>query len=465
MASQDKKSPSALSAALGKAVEHHRAGDLAKARTLYLAYLSRNPVHAAAWTNYGALLRQEQKFLPAIAAHRRAVEIDPDYTAGRNNLANTLADDGQFEESAAIRRALCHQFPREPMRERDLCAALRGMTRHEEVIDRVNRAVEEGWADGECRLQRGLSRLMLGDYAGGFADFEYRYDSAEVSLPKNTPWPRWQGEPLTGKRVLVLPEQGFGDAILASRFLPWLKALGAEVHAVIKPPLRRLLSDVAGIDQRLDERPEGGEYDFYIPNMSLPHLTGRGGEIPPLPRLSVPTDSRERARRIIEPFDSQFKVGIVWTGNAKFKSNNRRSTQPESFAGLAQIPGVQLFSLYKGPAHQDFIESGMAGLIVDACGHDRDFADSAAIIDEMDLMITTDTAVVHVAGSLEKPIWNLLSHESFWLYGLGETTPWYPSMRLFRQRAQGDWNELFTRVENTLREHLSRQATASDAAG
>ncbi|CAN0337527.1 unnamed protein product, partial [Chrysoparadoxa australica] len=170
----------------------------------------------------------------------------------------------------------------------------------EEVIDRVNRAVEEGWADGECRLQRGLSRLMLGDYAGGFADFEYRYDSAEVSLPKNTPWPRWQGEPLRGKRVLVLPEQGFGDAILASRFLPWLKALGAEVHAVIKPPLRRLLSDVAGIDQRLDERPEDGEYDFYTPNMSLPHLTGRGGEIPPLPRLSVPTDSRERARRIIE---------------------------------------------------------------------------------------------------------------------------------------------------------------------
>jgi hypothetical protein len=190
--------------------------------------------------------------------------------------------------------------------------------------------------------------------------------------------------------------------------------------------------------------------------MSLPHLVGtpKDGSPPPAPRLTIPGDSRERARQIVAAFRERFRIGVVWTGSLTYKSNNRRSVSPESFLGLARIPGVQLFSLYKGDAHGDFLASGMNGLIVDACGKDRDFADSAAIIDEMDLMITTDTAVVHIAASLGKPVWNLLSHESFWLYGLGETTPWYPSMRLFRQDRQGDWEELFARVEEELRSHL-----------
>ena len=115
---------------------------------------------------------------------------------------------------------------------------------------------------------------------------------------------------------------------------------------------------------------------------------------------------------------------------------------------------MQLFSLYKGDAHEDFQNSGMSGLILDACGHDRDFADTAALIEQMDLLITTDTAVVHVGASLGKPIWNLLTWEGFWLYGDGDTTPWYPSMRLFRQRANGEWPELFERVEAELRAHL-----------
>jgi hypothetical protein len=116
---------------------------------------------------------------------------------------------------------------------------------------------------------------------------------------------------------------------------------------------------------------------------------------------------------------------------------------------------VQLFSLYKGDAHDAFLDSGMAGLVVDACGADRDFADSAAVIAEMDLMITTDSAVVHVAASLGKPVWNLLAWEGYWLYGEAETTPWYPSMRLFRQPRPGDWEALFARVETALRDRLA----------
>jgi hypothetical protein len=153
-------------------------------------------------------------------------------------------------------------------------------------------------------------------------------------------------------------------------------------------------------------------------------------------------------------YEKTFKIGVVWTGSTTYRSNNRRSTGPESFLGLATVPGVQLFSLYKGVAHDAFLKSAMAGLIVDACGTDQDFADTAAIINTMDLMITTDTAVVHIAASLGKPVWNLLSHEGYWLYGQGDTTPWYSSMQLFRQSWDGGWSELFDRVETALRNHL-----------
>ncbi|MDT8344730.1 MAG: hypothetical protein RQ752_09895, partial [Thermohalobaculum sp.] len=263
----------------------------------------------------------------------------------------------------------------------------------------------------------------------------------------------WQGEDAAGKRVLVLPEQGFGDAILASRFLPGLVARGAEVTMMVKPPLARLLAGLPDI-RMVGEVRRTGSYDLWTPNMSLPHLVGLpDGAPPPPPPLTIPADSRARARALVAPFAGQFRVGVVWTGSLSFRANHRRSCTPQHFLGLAGIPGVQLFSLYKGPAHDALTGSGMAGLIVDACGADRDFADTAAVIGEMDLMITTDTAVVHIAGSMGKPVWNLLSHEGFWLYGRGGTTPWYPAMRLWRQARPGDWPELFARVETALAAH------------
>ncbi|MBK0398438.1 hypothetical protein H0I76_04495 [Limibaculum sp. M0105] len=435
-----------------RALDLHRSGKLDEAGAVYRRLLAGAPGNAQVWTNFGALLRRMGRLGPAIAAHRRALALDPGLVGARVNLANALADDAQCAEAEALRRELIAEAPRDPVRLRDLAAVLRAQWRQEEAIALVDGAEQEGWADDTCRLQRGLAQLMLGYWRDGFADFECRYADGEVSLPADVPWPRWQGEAIAGKRLLVLPEQGFGDAIVMSRFLPALCAMGAEVTMLVKPPLRRLFAGLAGI-RLTDAARRSDDYDFYTPNMSLPHLVGMAGGIPPAPPLAIPSDSRARARALVAPFGLAFRIGVVWTGSTTFKGNHLRSTGPESFLGLAGVPGVQLFSLYKGPAHEAFLASGMAGLIVDACGADRDFADSAAVMDEMDLMITTDTAVVHVAASLGKPVWNLLSHEGFWLYGKGETTPWYPSMRLWRQQQPGDWDELFARVEAALRAH------------
>ncbi|MEL7444319.1 MAG: tetratricopeptide repeat protein [Pseudomonadota bacterium] len=449
-----------LKEAFETAVKLHRENKLDEAAALYRLCLQNNPMSATAWTNYGALLRRRQSYAEACAAHRKAIEIDPNLVNARSNLANALCDLGEAEEAVAIRRKLCDEFPDDVLRVRDLAIALRGSWGNREAVDVIDALDADGRMDENCQLQRSLAHLMLGNYAEGFRDFEARYSGDEVSLPQDAPWPRWMGEPIEGKSIVILPEQGFGDAILMARFLPRLKEMNpAKVSMVVKPPLQRLFAKMDGLDEMLAGASKSATYDYYTPNMSLPHLVGMPEKQPPaLPRLHIPEDSRARAQKLVKPYAKRFKIGIVWTGSLTYRANHRRSTTPESFIGLAQVPGVQLFSLYKGDAHEAFSKSGMSGLIVDACGHDRDFADTAAIIDEMDMMITTDTAVVHVAASLGKPVWNLLTYEGFWLYGSGDTTPWYPSMRLFRQKTSGEWPELFDRVEGALRQHLETRS-------
>lgn len=452
----EKSAPRTVKEAFAEAVKHHRAEDYDEAAKLYRLCLANQPDGVVTWTNYGALLRKQKKFDAAIACHRKALEIDPNNFNARSNLANALVDAGEAEEGVVLRQKILEEHPDDWSRIRDLAVAYRGCWRNQDAVDLIDASEKRLGTSEEGLLQRALAHLMLGNYREGFEDFEARYSGDEVSLPKDAPWPRWMGEPVDGKRILVLPEQGFGDAILMSRFLPALKAMGAEVSMVVKPPLQRLLANLDGVDHVLHGASKAQKYDFYTPNMSLPHFVGMpdNGAPPPLPKLTIPEDSRARAQRGVRAFKDHFKIGVVWTGSLTYRANHRRSTGPESFVGLAGVPGVQLFSLYKGDAHQDFVDGGMNGLIMDACGQDRDFADTAAVIDEMDLMITTDTAVVHVAASLGKPVWNMLTWEGFWLYGEKDATPWYPSMRLFRQSANGEWGELFQRVETELRKHL-----------
>lgn len=459
MAGEAQKAPPkriTLDELFSSAVALHQKNDFEGAAKLYRLYLAKAPGHARGWTNLGSLLRKQGRYEASVAAHRRALALNPELENAKNNLANALVDLGQYAEAIRLREELLAQAPKDRKRIRDLAIALRGDWQHQRVIDMIDAAEAEApfGEDGELGLQRALSHLTLGNYAEGFADFEYRYFGTEVSLPKEVPWPRWQGEDLSGKRLLILPEQGFGDAILMARFIPKLAEMGAEVSMVVKPPLQRLFEGLQGVKRLISHARKTDEFDYYTPNMSLPHLVGMDdGAIPPLPAFNIPGPSRRRARNIVGPFDGMLKVGIVWTGSLTYKANHRRSTTPESFLPLCGVPGVQLFSLYKGEDHERFLNSGMAGLIVDACGDDADFADSAAIIDEMDLMITTDTAVVHIAASLGKPVWNMLNHEGFWLYGQEETTPWYPSMRIFRQKEAGDWSNVIMTVEQELREY------------
>ncbi|MEL7153427.1 MAG: hypothetical protein AAFN51_06505, partial [Pseudomonadota bacterium] len=262
-----------LKEAFERAVALHRDGKLDEAAGLYRICLQNNPNSSTAWTNYGALLRRQSKFGEACAAHRKALEIKPELVNARSNLANALCDLGEAAEATEIRRKLCEEHPDEVGRVRDLAIALRGDWGNQEAVDIIDALDAEGRMDENCQLQRSLAHLMLGNYAEGFRDFEARYSGDEVSLPKDAPWPRWMGEPLEGKSIVILPEQGFGDAILMARFLNRLRALEpAKISMVVKPPLQRLFASLEGLDEMLAGASKSAHFDFYTPNMSLPHL-------------------------------------------------------------------------------------------------------------------------------------------------------------------------------------------------
>lgn len=462
------KRPSPAAAAAGaanlraRAVAAHRAGRLDEAFPLYREHLRQTPSDAHAWTNLGALLRKRGQHDAAALCQRRAHALAPDDAAILGNLGNALHDSDALDEALEVRRALVAARPGAAEAHAMLSATLRGLGRAREAVAAADAGLRVAPGDGELRVQRALSLLAAHDWRAGFEAFGARWETGEL-MRAACPVPEWQGEDPAGKRILVLPEQGFGDALLMTRFLPELAARGAEVLLAAKPALMRLFDGLPGVSRLMTTGAAWPDADFSAHMMDLPRWLGMPDDgPPPSPPLTVPDRSRARAARLTAPFAGRLRVGVCWSGSVTYRANFKRSFGPERFLPLAGIPDVQLFSLYKGPLLEAFRADPASALIVDASGADRDFADAAATILEMDLVITMDTAVAHLAGALGKPVWNLLAYAPFWLYGpSGAGTPWHPSMRLIRQARPGDWDGVFAEVAAGLAVEAARWREAS----
>jgi len=424
-------------------------GKFERARDLLEICLSEKPKLAPVWDQYGRVLYFQKQFHASSLAFQKALALEstPKTHAA---LAEALARLRRYEEAIHHRKIVLEKDPGNIDILRSQARDMRNARRNRDAIALVDDFEKSKDPNPHLRLQRALAYLMLGDYERGFADYESRFAAENLDWP-GIRSPRWNGEDLAGKSLLVVPEQGFGDAILTARFLPELKARGAHVSMYAKQPLQRLFSELEGLDKIIKSESPGTRFDYYAPIFSLPYfLKLEAGQQPPPARMHVPRDSRDRARKLTAPFRDDFRIGIVWTGTDKLGFNAARRIELPEFGRLAAIPGVQLFSLYKGPDIGQLDEHGMRGIVVDACSTDQDFADTAGIIGEMDLLVTCDTGVVHVAASLGKPVWNLMPTESFWFYGFDDMTPWYPSMKIYRQAETGMWAPVFAAIERDL---------------
>jgi tetratricopeptide (TPR) repeat protein len=398
-------------------------GKLDEAISCYQQALSSLPDFAEAHYNLGAAYKDQNKWDDAIAHYKRAIDLKPDYVEAHNNLGALYHNSCQFTDALS-------QFD----------AALSYKTDH--VAAHVN---------------KGMTHLVMGNFSEGWKEYEWRLHMP--GLTHHVPIaPQWKGEDLKGKTILLLCEQGFGDSIQFIRYAAMVKNYGGRVLLSCPLPLARIFASVQSIDQIYPDGIAIPTYDYYSPLLSLPGLFDTRIETIPhiVPYLSASEDNLAHWASSLKSYKG-VKVGLIWAGKSRLKNNDakavdlRRSMQLNQLVSLSTIPHIQFFSLQKDhPTGQNIISAAELKLI-DLMDQVDDFADTAAFIAQLDLVIGVDTAVIHLAAALGKPVWVLSRFDACWRWlSEREDSPWYPSLRLFKQQAPGDWASVIERVRSEL---------------
>jgi tetratricopeptide (TPR) repeat protein len=424
--------------------------------------LDQNPNNGYAWSLLGSSLRSAGRSAEAIAAHRRGIELDPHNASIWSNLGNALMDAGRLDDAlAAHAKATSLDAHSYLFRFNQLVAQRRsgdfnGALISIEILEKL---------DPENKVlawERALIWLQIGDYARGFSDYAARRYLPSFFL-SSLPGKEWDGTPLNGRRIFLASEQGFGDALLVARYIAQVKALGGHVIYQYHPELRDILGSLPADEfhARGDTFPD---YDTWLFQMDLPAVLGaRIDNIPAPVTLSVPQASRAKLTKLIgQGAKDVLRVGIVWSGRVTFGENNLRATELKSFMRLAEVPSVRLYSLQKDSPAAELDDADIQRLITPLGPHLDHFGDTAAAIELLDLVIMTDSSVAHLASAMGKPVWNLLQHVPYWIYGVSkDSTPWYPTMRLFRQDPDRDWSRVFMRVAEALQIEVRKRRNFS----
>lgn len=406
----------------------------------------------SALNQLGVSLRASGNAVAASAVYRRALERDHANPGLLSNLGNALKDLQRFNEAIEMHRQALKLSPKSSQFTTNLGVALREAGFLDEALVAFERALFLDPTNVGARFDRAQVLLMNGDYRRGLQEFEWRWRLPFVK-PRKFRQPLWDGKELRNGAVLFWPEQGFGDTILCARFLPLIKKRVGKVILGCQPELARLFSTLDGVDEIVPYNTPLPAFDAHCPLMSVARFFVNDLKTVPLPaRIDIPKIGYHELEQAIATAGQRFKIGIVWSGSTTFKSNHLRSTTLERFLELTAVPGIQLFSLQKGPRAIDLERTGGDRIVIDLAPLLTDFAETAAAIRDLDLVVMADSSVAHLSGSLGVPVWNLLHHVPYWLYLRNrDDSPWYPSMRLFRQKRPGDWDEVFSRVQAALR--------------
>jgi tetratricopeptide (TPR) repeat protein len=432
------------------------------------------PDMADALNNLGLALSEMDQQGQAIVLLRQAVRLRPAFAEAHNNLGLALADLGRLEEAVAAFEQALRLKPLYAEAHNNLGGVLRGLGRLEEAAACYDLAVQltPAMAAASAHWNRALTWLHQGNFARGWAEYEWRWKRSTTTRP-SFPQPLWDGGPLEGRTILLHCEQGLGDAIQFVRYAPLVQARGGRVVLGCPPPLWALFQSMAGVEHVVAEGQVLPAYDVHAPLMSLPRLLGTTLTTVPaeVPYLSVPSERVEHWRKRLEEWCGRdaFTVGICWQGNPRHKWDRHRSVPLALFRPLARVPGVRLISLQRGPGAEQLGAAGSLVTAVDPCAGQKDeftFQDTAALIRCLDLVVTVDTAAAHLAGALGAPVWLALSQIVDWRWLDGrDDSPWYPSMRLFRRKHVGDWEPVFaqlaTELHHLVRSRFQAEITAS----
>jgi len=407
--------------------------------------------HLAETLNLIAVALLNDKQLHAcLAFARETVALAPASAPGWSNLGNVLKE-LKFTKSAIQ----CHEHavtvaPEAPDLLYNLAGSYTSSQRFGDAVETLSRALALKPGNPHFRWNRALNHLLLGNYAAGWRDYESRMETG--GLPnRNPPGQPWRGRSYAGERLLVVSEQGFGDTIWASRYLAQVKALGGQLIVECRKEMVPLIAAMGIADQVIAKGTPFPPADWNIhicsiPGLYVPHAKNIIGG----PYIRPPKDRQAKAAEALAGASGKLRVGFVWSGNPGFRENGDRSAPLRAFVEAFLLPGVQLYSLQKGPAAAE-LKAIPAGLVIDLAPVLDDFADTAAVVAQMDLIVMTDSAVAHLAGAMGKPVWLLLNHVAYWMWQTDRhDCPWYRSMRLFRPKTWNDWTGVFDEASAAL---------------
>jgi hypothetical protein len=391
----------------------------------------------------------------SIASYRRAVTLNPDYALAYRNLGNARRIQGDLDQAGAWFRQALILDPDCADTHNHISLVLKEQGRIEESIASVRRALTLQPDFSIAHHNLGIYLLLAGRYEEGWNEYEHRLECAEERRKSSRP--RWNGERVEGRTILIQWEQGYGDVLQFARYVPLVRDRAGAERVILEthPQMARLFNESGGMNADVVSRLTVDEallpeHDYFVPLMSLPHALGLFEPLP-VPREYLVADPvRRRDWRERLGLSSKARVGLAWAGSATHHEDRLRSIPPATLLPLLQRPEFEFYSLQVGPQGRQIQSLEEQGLI-DLTTQIVDFADTAALIAELDLIITVDTAVAHLAGAMGRPVWTLLSFVPDWRWGMqGESTPWYPTMRLFRQPKRGDWDSVLERVDNEL---------------
>src|SRR5271157_795302 len=467
--------------------------ELDEARTCFEVALNLAPASPGALTGLGLVLFRLKRFDEAILSLRRAIEIEPGEPGASAILAKALSALGRFDESLDVYEtvlrlrpddAQAHHnrgFVLDELRRGDEAVAsydrairlapghaeahhnrgvvLGKLARHAEAIASFDEAVRLESDYPEARRNRALALLTLGELERGWQEFEWRWRCSDLTMPSH-PRPLWQGEPLQGRTILLHVEQGLGDTIQFIRYASLVKDRGGRVVVECQKPLVRLLETCPGIDQVVARGEALPEFDFHTPLLRLMGLFTTTLETIPasIPYLTAEGACVERWRERLRAWPG-FRIGIAWQGNPRHTRDPDRSIRLAQFERLAGIEGIRLISLQKGFGAEQLRELGDRLSVIDL-GEEVDpglttMWDTPALMMGLDLVITPDTSLAHLAGALGTPVWIALPLAPDWRWLTGrEDSPWYPTARLFRQTERGRWDIVFDRIAAALEEKI-----------
>jgi tetratricopeptide (TPR) repeat protein len=396
-----------------------------EALPLFERLIAGDPGRADNWSCHGAILANLLRIDEARASFEKGLALDPASLRALNGLGMAHVAQGRLDQGIAAYRNALDVHPGDAMTNGNLAFA----------------------------------QLVAGNLTEGFANYEWRRKDGPIGKAQRTyAQAEWQGEDLAGKTLLLHPEQGLGDVVQFARYVPELAKRGVRVVLEVPAPLERLMRSIDGAAVVVRSGTAPPPFDAHAPLMSLAHkLDTTLATIPArVPYLRAPEPERTKWRTRLASLGTVSRVGLCWAGHRIHRNDHARSIPLPLFAGVADVPGAAFVSLQREKREADAAHLGKRSNIVDWMDEVADFADTAALIAELDLVVTVDTSIAHVAGALGKPVWILIAAAPDWRWLLERAdSPWYPTARLFRQQRLGDWASVVTAVKEALAKEIA----------